>query len=92
MGFFKWLDNHIRESNERWSRDYEEGQSRERARKQAQQDYEDSIECCANCYWFHEYSCGRHYWCTKHDFCFDFDDARSGGIHYKKTCHRFTKK
>ena len=91
MGFFKWLDNHIRESNENWHKDYRAEQERQRAEQEAEQRYLDSIECCANCYWFKRWDGARHYRCCKRDFCFDFDEADRGKIHYKRTCKFFKK-
>ena len=53
MGFFKWLDKHIRESNEferEWSskknREYKEKQEEKRSERESRKK---SLVCCANC-------------------------------------------
>ena len=100
MGFFKWLDNHIRESNEKWAENFDkrsEGfldyenrrKENERARKKAEEEYLNSIECCANCYWFNH--AGYRYGCRRHDFEFNLSEIVNNNIHYKKTCMYFSR-
>ena len=85
MGFLKWLDNHVRQSNENWHQGYVES---ERKRK-----IEEAQKCCANCLWFSRFDCGYGpYHCSKLNFNFDYDKANREKIHHTKTCRYFYKK
>ncbi len=84
MGFFKWLDKHIRESNDNWHQSYVEEQRRKKA--------EEEGDCCANCLYF---SIGHYrgaYYCSKLNFRYDYDDANINRTHYKKICNHFIRK
>ena len=93
MSFFKWLDNHIRESNEKWHQSYRAGEEEKQRREEAKQQYLDSLDCCANCLWYkyRDYS-GNKYICTKHDFCFDEFEVKYHDIHHEKTCAQFRRR
>lgn len=97
MGFFKWLDKHIRDSNEKWEwRTTEspkmkaEREEREAAREA--REAEERSRCCANCYFFEEFYGGKYFWCRKNDFCFDRYEAENQGIHYTKICNLYERK
>ena len=44
---------------------------------------------CADCGYFHRYSNGKSYWCSKLDFCYDPDDVEYREIHHHRTCKHF---
>ena len=57
-----------------------------------EQKVKDSKKSCANCVFFHEYSCGKLYWCAKLDFCYDLEDVKNNEVHHKNTCIHFSRK
>ena len=86
MGFWKWLDMHMRESNENsreraaeWERYAEENRRREREeeekRQQQLEEEKKKSRCCANCRWY-------NYGCTN---SWNNGKDESDYIEYKKT-------
>ncbi len=71
MGFFDWLAKTAIKSNEKYFDSLDRDRNRSAAQRQAQERYNNSVECCANCFWFEAYSCGRLNCCVKHDYSFD---------------------
>ena len=98
MGFFKWLDKHIRASNASdfaGYGDYSKRRDAEIAAEKEQREAEEAaektrmknLECCANCTWFVEL----HGRCSKHDCSFSpYDMAHNN--HYLYYCVDFWRK
>lgn len=92
MGFFKWLDKHIRASNANdfsSYRAYAEKRAAEEAAEKKQREAEEAaerarrktLECCANCIWFMD---GLRR-CTEHDVSYNV----ASDDHYRYYCADF---
>ena len=90
MSWLKKFDNYLRRSNERWFRSMEQSEQARYERDQAQEAYDNSLECCANCIYF---GCASTpFGCVRHNFEFDLDDMKYRKIHYKKVCRDFCRR
>ena len=92
MSLFKKIANYCRRSNDKYFREMDESNRREAIHRENEQRYKDSLEACANCIYFNEYSCGNLYWCSKHDFRYALEDVERYEIQYKKVCQDFFRK
>ncbi len=92
MAIFRWFADMARRSNEKDFDDRYRHQQHVAAQSRAEQQYKDSLDCCANCLWYDEYSGGKLYYCSKHHFSYDMDDVKRRQIQYKKTCNDFFRK
>lgn len=92
MSLFKKIANYCRRSNDKYFSEMDERDHREAVRWENEQRYKDSLEACANCVYFEEYSCGNMYWCCHHDFCYSLEDVERNQIQYKRVCSDFCRK
>ncbi len=91
MGFFRWLADTARDSNDRAhdrNRTYQENKWRQ---QEAESNRKKSLQCCANCMYFNRYD-GQLNHCTKHDFCFNLDDVKYNEVEYNKVCGDFIRR
>ena len=92
MSLWKDFANFCRRENEKDWRDSEQRENLRVAQWEAEQKVKKSKNSCANCAFFHEYSCGKLYWCSKLDFCYDLEDVKNNEVHHKNTCIHFSRK
>ncbi len=93
MGFLDWLVKAALKSDDKFINDMRKENSHRWSQNNAQERYNASINCCANCLWFERLAAGgRLNCCTKHDFCYNLEDVKYRQIEYTRTCDDFYKK
>ena len=90
--FLKWLDKHVRESNGNATESYRTYVENEKSREIAEKKRLETLECCANCYWFKQQYTEPKFSCSKHGYCFDAFEVTHRNVHYEKYCADFWRK